>query len=206
MRISEQEDFWKGEFGSEYINRNSSEFINASNINLFSEIFNNLTSRPKSVFELGANIGNNLRAIKQICPECKTLGVEINPKAFEILEKSNYCDISILDTIFNIDESKFKAEITLSKGVLIHINPDYLPKVYEKLYKCSNKYILIIEYYNPSPVEVNYRGHTNKLFKRDFAGEIMAKYKNLSLIKYGFKYKNDSLFPQDDLTWFLLSK
>lgn len=44
----------------------------------------------------------------------------------------------------------------------------------------------------------------NKLFKRDFAGEIMNKYK-YELIDYGFTYRYDK-FPQDDLTWFLLKK
>ena len=206
MRSTEQEDFWEGEFGTEYIDRNVSKFIDASNINLFCEIFNNLTSNPESIFEFGANIGNNLKAIKNICPGCKTIGAEINPKAVEVLEKTNYCDVVIGDSIFNIEDAKFNAEITMTKGVLIHINPDYLSKVYEKLYRCSKKYILIIEYYNPSPVEVNYRGYTNKLFKRDFAGEIMDKYKNLQLIKYGFRYRRDNLFPLDDLSWFLLSK
>ena len=135
--VPEQEDFWEGEFGTEYIDRNVSKFIDASNINLFCEIFNNLTSNPESIFEFGANIGNNLKAIKNICPGCKTIGAEINPKAVEVLEKTNYCDVVIGDSIFNIEDAKFNAEITMTKGVLIHINPDYLSKVYEKLYRCS---------------------------------------------------------------------
>ena len=44
------------------------------------------------------------------------------------------------------------------------------------------KYICIVEYYNPTPVEVIYRGHKGKLFKRDFAGEMLDKYRNLKLI------------------------
>ena len=57
-----------------------------------------------------------------------------------------------------------------------------------------------------SPVSINYRGHKDKLFKRDFAGEIMKKYKSLKLLDYGFVYHKDLSFPQDDLTWFLLKK
>ena len=45
------------------------------------------------------------------------------------------------------------------KGVLIHINPDKLENAYENLYKNSNRFICINEYYNPSPVKINYRGH-----------------------------------------------
>ena len=108
---------------------------------------------------------------------------------------------SILD--FKPDDIR---DFVLIKGVLIHINPDELQKVYELLYKTSKKYICIAEYYNPSPVEVKYRGHDGKLFKRDFAGEIMHKFPDLMLINYGFVYHMDNNFPQDDITWFLLKK
>ena len=66
--------------------------------------------------------------------------------------------------------------------------------------------LLICEYYNPTPVTIEYRGHKNKLFKRDFAGELLKQYPDLNLINYGFKYKNDNDYPLDDITWFLLRK
>ena len=99
-----------------------------------------------------------------------------------------------------------KFQISLIKGVLIHINPEVLPLVYKKLYDSSSKYILIAEYYNPSPVTINYRGNSDRLFKRDFAGEMLETYSDLKLIDYGFCYKRDMVFPQDDITWFLLEK
>ncbi|MFH0898460.1 MAG: pseudaminic acid biosynthesis-associated methylase [bacterium] len=94
----------------------------------------------------------------------------------------------------------------MSKGVLIHLNPDLLPQAYDLLYKTSKKYICIVEYYNPTPVAISYRGHSDRLFKRDFAGEILDAYKNLNLVDYGFVYHRDKNFPQDDVTWFLLEK
>ena len=92
------------------------------------------------------------------------------------------------------------------KGVLIHINPDQLNNVYEKVYNSSNKYILIAEYYSPEPVGVLYHGVEGRLFKRDFAGEMIDHYRDLKLIDYGFVYHRDNSFPQDDLNWFLLEK
>jgi len=78
--------------------------------------------------------------------------------------------------------------------------------VYEQLYASSSKYILICEYYNPKPDMVPYRGHSERLYRRDFAGEMLDKYQNLSLVNYGFAYHRDPSFPQDDATWFLLEK
>ena len=49
-------------------------------------------------------------------------------------------------------------------------------------------------------------GHTDRLFKMDFAGEFIDKFINTVLVDYGFAYKRDIAFPQDDITWFLLEK
>jgi spore coat polysaccharide biosynthesis protein SpsF len=97
-------------------------------------------------------------------------------------------------------------DLTLIKGVLIHINPDVLPQVYEKLVASTGRYLMVAEYYNPSPVSIPYRGHNDRLYKRDFAGEIMDRYPKMQLVDYGFAYRRDPNFPQDDITWFLMEK
>jgi len=55
-------------------------------------------------------------------------------------------------------------------------------------------------------VSIPYRGHSDKLFKRDFAGEILDQFSDLRLVDYGFVWHRDNLFPQDDISWFLLEK
>ena len=89
---------------------------------------------------------------------------------------------------------------------MIHINPDELQNAYEKLYNSSNKYILVAEYYNQTPVMIEYRGNKERLFKRDFAGEILDKYPDLKLVDYGFFYNRDNNFKMDDISWFLMEK
>jgi spore coat polysaccharide biosynthesis protein SpsF len=203
MGETEQEVFWKGDFGDDYIDRNTGDLQLASNIALFAKILANL-SNIKSAIEFGCNAGLNLRAINHLIPDIELHGIEINKKAIEIIKKWDGAEItegSILDV--EIDR---KYDLTLSKGVLIHINPERLEDVYRKLYEYSNKYICIAEYYNPRPVEVNYRGHSGRLFKRDFAGELMDLYPDLELVNYGFAYHRDSQFKQDDITWFLMRK
>ena len=201
---TEQEKFWAGDFGDEYIGRNKSEEYLASNLNFFSKAFNQL-GQPKSIIEFGANIGMNLRAIKLLFPKIDLFGIEINKNAADELAKFIGQENVFNGSIFEF-EATHKCDVSLIKGVLIHINPEMLALVYEKLYTASNKYILICEYYNPSPVTVSYRGHSDRLFKRDFAGEMLEKYVDLKLVDYGFCYKRDKAFPQDDITWFLLEK
>lgn len=201
---TEQEEFWAGTFGNEYINRNNSDEYLASNLNFFSKAFNQI-GRPDSLIEFGANIGMNLRAIKLLFPKIHLHGIEINKTASEELASFLGKDNVYNGSIFDFQPNQ-KFEVSLIKGVLIHINPEMLHEVYSKLYNSSSKYILICEYYNPSPVTINYRGHSDKLFKRDFAGEMLEKYSDLKLVDYGFSYKRDIAFPQDDITWFLLEK
>jgi len=134
-------------------------------------------------------------------------GIEINPKAAKQLQNipgiASVYPVSILD--FSID---FQRDLSLSKTVLIHIQPEVLPRVYDLLFQSSRKYILLVEYYNPKPVEISYRGHENRLFKRDFAGEMLDRFNGLKLVDYGFAYHRDKSYAmvQDDLSWFLLEK
>jgi len=200
---TEQENFWSGAFGNEYIDRNQGEQIINSKVALFKRIFKS-ASGVESIIELGCNIGLNLQALNRINKNFELSGYEINKTAGQKARDLNIASI-INGTILDPLPTDIQYDISFTKGVLIHINPESLNKVYENLYNLSKKYIVVCEYYNPSPVTIKYRGHDNKLFKRDFAGELIDKF-NLELIDYGFVYSRDKNFPQDDITWFLLKK
>lgn len=203
MEITNQELFWQGEFGDEYISRNNSDKLLESNKNLFEKILAH-TADIESILELGCNIGLNLMAIKSLKPELQLSGVEINVKAAVIAKQLGIGSIYRTTILKDMDVPN-KYDLTFAKGVLIHINPDKLSEAYENLVRYSKKYILICEYYSPQPVSIPYRGHNDKLFKRDFANELIKAF-DLELIEYGFVYHGDNSYPQDDLTWFLLKK
>ena len=173
--------------------------LHAANLKFFSTVLAR-AGKINSVFEHGANIGMNFRALKSLLPKAEMGGVEINKAAYNQLKKL-IGDGAVHSSIF--DFTPFKTyNLSFIKGVLIHLNPEMLSIAYEKLYQTSNKYILIAEYYNPTPVSISYRGHSDRLFKRDFAGEFLEKYTDCELVDYGFLYKGDLNFPQDDITWF----
>lgn len=160
----------------------------------------------ESCIEFGANIGLNLKALKTLYPNLSLGAIEINTKAAHRLQEIEDVEV-INDSILNFTPSLYKKfDLVLVKGVLIHINPKQLKNVYEKMYNSSKKYILISEYYSPVPVNVLYHGKKDRLFKRDFAGEILDLYRDLKLIDYGFVYHRDTNFPQDDSNCFLIEK
>jgi len=83
---TEQEQFWAGTFGDEYIDRNQDIHYLSSNVALFAKIIEK-TRQVQSVMEFGANIGLNLLAIKQLLPKVELSAVEINQKAVAELKK-----------------------------------------------------------------------------------------------------------------------
>ncbi len=199
---TEQENFWAGEFGDNYINRNDSEKLLFSKVAMWSNILRGANS-IKSVKELGCNIGLNLLALNKLNPELKLSGVEINAEAARHAKELKVAQITNGTILEEINSEK--SDLVFTAGVLIHINPDHLKSVYDNLVNNSNRYVMVAEYYNPSPVNIDYRGSEERLFKRDFAGELIEQY-GLKLIDYGFIYKRDNWAPQDDITWFLLEK
>jgi len=199
---TEQEKFWAGEFGVSYIDRNNSEQLLYSKVSMWARMLQS-ANNIHSVRELGCNIGLNLVALKRLQPSLNLCGYEINEEAVRQAAEFNVAEIkhgSILEEI-----NEVKVDLTFTTTVLIHINPNYLDNVYSNLVNGSNRYVLIAEYYNPIPTQINYRGHEDRLFKRDFAGDLIDNY-GLKLVDYGFVYKRDNWAPQDDISWFLLEK
>lgn len=201
---TEQEHFWAGEFGTQYIQRNQGPSLLASNLHFFSRALR-AASGIGSCIEFGANIGMNLQAIRLLLPAVELHAIEINPEAAqrltEVVAADNIHQQSILDW-----EPSRTCDLAMIKGVLIHINPEALPGVYDKLVATAGRYLLVAEYYNPVPVAIPYRGHENRLFKRDFAGEIMDRHPQMTLLDYGFAYRRDPVSPRDDITWFLMER
>jgi pseudaminic acid biosynthesis-associated methylase len=139
-----------------------------------------------------------------LLPGAKLAGIEINETAFAQLAKLTGVE-AIRGSLLDYRPEKL-ADFAFTSGVLIHIAPERLADAYEALYEASQRYVLVCEYYNPAPVEVTYRGHPGRLFKRDFAGELLARYADLRLVDYGFVYHRDPMFPLDDFNWFLMEK
>jgi len=197
---SAAEAFWRGEGGRDYTDRNVGR--KADNVAFFVRALQRAWGLAR-ILELGAGSGENLAALRVLLPHTALMAVEINEYAASKITEADY--------VFRSSIQKFDPpvetppQLVFTKGVLIHIPPDELAAVYDKLYACSERYILLAEYYNPTPMEVRYHGHFQLLWKRDFAGELMELHTDLDLLDYGFVGHLDR-WPQDDVTWHLLSK
>ena len=196
-----QEDFWAGEFGDEYIQRNQSADLLAANLSFFGDVLRR-TGPIDSALELGANVGMNVRALTQLAPRLAITAIEINATAALELQKLE-CEV-VVGSILDFHPAGLH-DLVFTKGVLIHLAPSALPAVYDTMAQASGRFVMMAEYYNPSPVAIAYRGHDERLFKRDFAGEFLDQRPEFRLVDYGFLYHRGA-FAQDDMTWFLMER
>lgn len=198
--LNEQELLWQGHFGDDYAKRNVGRID--ANRAFFREVFSHMDA-VHSIMEFGCGTGENLAAIAKLGKQDLSLyGVEINHEAARRIPVGKIFHCSVHDFI-----PREQYDLVVTKGFLIHVEPEQLTAVYDKLFEASKRYILIAEYFAPACTPVEYRGLKNKLWRNDFAGAILDRFPGqLSMPAYGFCYKRDEYFGQDDLNWFLLEK
>ena len=200
---TQQEQLWASKHTEAYIERSSSPQLLAAKTALYAQILAHVRD-VKSVIEFGPNIGLNLDAIRLLLPDVQQSAVEISPAAADVLRKKGTIEV-FNDSLLNFKPAK-TWDLAFTMGVLIHVNPDRLRQAYDLLYQASHRYVLMIEYYNPSPAMIMHRGLPDQMFKRDFAREMLEAHPDLNLLEYGFVYHRDPVFPLDDVTWFLFEK
>ena len=197
---------WSDKFGDDYTRRQTLSI--EARLKMFQRIWQYwhpsgmVDAPPSSIIEFGANVGDNLRAIRKLTTAHLT-GVEINPGAFQTLKK--VADVAFNRSILDF-ESDGQWDLSMTRGLLIHITPADLQKAYATLYHTAKRYILIAEYFSPKPREIEYHGRMEMLWARDFAGELLDAYPDLRLVDYQFVYDRDPDAPQDNVTWFLMEK
>ena len=199
---SELEKIWIGKFGDAWADRcRATPELFAAHLTVFRDMLRRVES-VESVCELGASCGLNMMILHTLLPHAELTGVEINHKAAEMLAQLPY--VTAIESSVHQTQLTGQYDMVLSKGVAIYQDGEKLEEYYQILYSLSKRYIVLCEYYNPTPVKVQHREAW--LYKRDFPGEMMDRYPDLKLLDYGFQYHRDYLFPVDDFNWFVLEK
>ena len=185
--MNEQTNFWKGNFGNQYTERNAVDLDNLyeKNFGLTRTVLNNdmLTDvhTNASILEAGCNRGLQLELLRRQ-GFTKLWGIDINAKALEHARKekqNNIVEGSILDIPFK--DNYF--DLVFTSGVLIHIHPSSIKPALSELYRTTKKYIWCFEYFADTYTEIPYREKTNKMWKADFLNIFMELYPDLAIIK-----------------------
>ena len=202
--MSEQQNFWKKTYSENYIKKNIDFDFNLG-IEGWKKMLNK-AQKIESLLECGSNIGRNIDFLENLLPNSSKSIIELSDEAYnKVTDKFNLKNSfngTILDSNFKLNSF----DLVFSSAVLIHIHPDDVLNNMKKMYDYSKKYILIAEYFNRTPVMIDYQGEKNKLFKSDFGKTFINNF-DVELIDYGFLwghiYDNGGF---DDFTWWLFKK
>jgi pseudaminic acid biosynthesis-associated methylase len=188
---TKQVDFWSGEFGKEYTDRNSrsneewDEFYlktwGITKIGMNKKFIGHFPKDIK-ILEAGCNTGMQLNGLQRMGFN-NLFGIELQQYAAEQAKKYTR-DINIIcaSGFDNPFRDKY-FDVVCTNGVLIHISPDDLKAFMSEMYRCSGKYIWGFEYYADKTTAINYRGHENYLWKADYASLFMDYFPDLKLVK-----------------------
>lgn len=194
---TDQIKVWTGEFGRAYTERNrfaDAEAFNQLYITRYGRNRDELNREwlsflPKDarILEIGANIGNQLEALRRIGFSnlyglevqryCVTEAKRLHPEV-DIIEGSAL-DIPFKDGFF---------DLVFTNNVLIHIAPTDLPILMREVARVCRGHVMGFEYYAPEFTNINYRGNTNLLWKADYSRLYQETCPQ-------FKVEREELFP-----------
>lgn len=201
---SEQEKFWAQTYADDYITKNTT-----FDLDLGVEAWRLMLGKAHgltSVLECGCNIGRNLRCLDVLLPDADKSVIEISEPAFEFVTRAHKLREAFNGAILDSSFAPRSFDLVYTVGVLIHINPDQLLEHMAKMFEYSSRYVLMGEYFNRTPVMIEYQGQTNRLFKRDF-GKLFVQTFPVQLVDYGFLWGH--LYDAagfDDITWWLFER
>ena len=203
--LTPQEDFWKSQITESYAQDNS-VFDEQLGLLAWERILSKIDKFDiSSYLDCGSNIGRNITFLKKVLPTASANIVELAKGPLDKCLKDFQIDESFLGSI---KDSRFdrKFDLVFTNGVLIHINPDDLLKSMSRMYEMSSRYILMGEYFNRTPVMINYRGENDRLFKRDF-GKLFVENFDCNVLDYGFLWGHEfDTAGFDDITYWLFEK
>jgi pseudaminic acid biosynthesis-associated methylase len=204
---TKQESLWRGEFGDAYNIRNAvtDQRLAALTTNWARILNASIGAPPRSILEVGANIGLNLRALRRLT-DAEFFALEPNAEAREVLVRDGVVPPErALDGIASsIGLPDAGVELAFTSGVLIHIHPRDLAASCREIHRVTRRYLVCIEYFSDKEEEIPYREHREALFKRDFGGFYLDLFPDLRVLDYGFAWKR--LTGLDNLTWWLFEK
>lgn len=200
-----QDCFWSKDYAKDYVQKNST-FNHELGREGWSHMLANASLTKKKYLEVGCNIGRNLDQLALLDPDLMGSAIEISESALNYVQSRHNLEYACCAPVQDAELPAHAFELVFTCGVLIHIPPEDLLAVMKKMYEWSSKYVLIAEYFNRTPVMLEYQGQGNMLFKRDF-GRLFLDNFQVKLIDYGFlwgKIYDDGGF--DDITWWLFEK
>jgi pseudaminic acid biosynthesis-associated methylase len=198
-RGTDLEQLWSGPFGDAYTERNAD--VHQARGPFWERL---LTAyEPRSVLEVGCNVGGNLRWIVQHVDRRSVVGIDVNDGALARLREQDPHINVMYASAGRLPFRERAFDLVFTMGVLIHVGSDDLAVAMSEIVRCADRYVLCGEYFAEEETAVEYHGETEALFKRDYCGLYASLFPELQLVESGFLGRDEGW---DDVTWWLFRR
>lgn len=181
-RSQDLEQFWAGEFGDAYVGRNPAE------IDARAAFWRDLIARfpSKRILEVGCAQGANLRHLADLVPPNEVWGADVNESALAALRQGLPTVNGVWAVGRNLPFRDRHFDLVFTMALLIHVPDPALPMVMSEIVRCSRRWVMCGEYHADQPTEIEYRGHTGVLFKRNYGRLYTELFPELELREEGY--------------------
>jgi pseudaminic acid biosynthesis-associated methylase len=188
---TKQMEVWSGRFGEEYTARNVMDSEGTDALyqrtlgvtrSALNERFIGHLSRDTKILEVGTNIGRQL-GLLQTQGYRQLFGVELQWAAVEHAHRNLPLVNIVQGSAFDIPFRDRWFDVVFTAGVLIHLSPKDVEVALREIHRCSSRYIWGHEYWAPEWTEVPYRGHSELLWKTDYAQLYLQLFPDLKLVR-----------------------
>jgi pseudaminic acid biosynthesis-associated methylase len=190
---------WQGEFGRAYTERNVLD--RRTRAPAFREMLAGLALTR--VLEVGCNRGHNLATLAEELGIAQVLGVEPGEHALQLARAASPRASALAGRAEALPFRDAWFDLVFTCGVLIHVPPAGLDAALAEIVRCSRRYVLAIEYFAESEEQVEYRGHRELLWKRNYAAEYLRRNPNLHVLRQGYWDRADGF---DRSHWWLMER
>ncbi len=196
---ADQLAIWQGEFGRAYTERNVLD--RRTREPAFREMFAGLAL--ERVLEVGCNRGHNLATLADGLRIPGVFGIEPGEHALELARNASPRAFVLPGRAEALPFRDQWFDLVFTCGVLIHVPPAGLDAALAEIVRCSRRYVLAVEYFAPEETRIDYRGHSELLWKRDYAAEYCRRHSELRVLRKGYL---DSADGFDHSTWWLFER
>jgi pseudaminic acid biosynthesis-associated methylase len=182
---------WASDFGRDYTARNTFDRAELDALwmakygvtrTAINRKFLGVIPPDARILEVGCNVGNQLLLLSGM-GYTNLSGIDVQGYAVQIAQTqvpgASIMEGSALDIPF--PDSHF--DLVFTSGLLIHIAPADLPRVFDEIHRVTKTWIFGAEYYAPTLTEIKYRGHEDLLWKNDFAKLYQRQFADLRLVR-----------------------
>ncbi|OGX90637.1 pseudaminic acid biosynthesis-associated methylase [Hymenobacter coccineus] len=194
MTSTQQEEFWSGDFGRAYTDRNLrplaewNEFYRATwghtKPEMNAAFLGGLPENAR-ILEVGCNTGLQLLGL-QSAGFTNLHGIELQAYAVERAREMVPSAQLLQGSGFELPFEANSFDVVCTNGVLIHIAPADLPRIMAEMVRCSRRYIWGFEYYAEATTAIPYRGNEGFLWKANYAQLFANQFPELRLVKQEF--------------------